>query len=162
MADRTDPKIPANLEAAVKALANLPKIEALTVLMIPPGMEAIVKALNNVPRIEAFKVPQVDLSAFTKLQNDALTAFPAWQRQLTQQLQPIADLQRHLQQISLPSQAIIEQFTEAARRLRFSFEHLVPSPEQLKLFERIAEVDRHKRALDRIGVLPHLSMPFTL
>src|ERR1700737_722779 len=93
IADRPDPKIPANLEAAVKALANVPKIEALTVPMIPPGMEAIVKALNNVPRIEAFKVPQVDLSAFTKLQNDALTAFPAWQRQLTQQLRPIADLQ---------------------------------------------------------------------
>lgn len=118
------------------------------------------KALAKVPNIKPISIPNIDLSAFAKAQANALAVFPQIQKQFAAQLQPWADVQRQLERISLPTQAAIQQMAEAAKRI----EGLIPkpSPEQIRLFEQLAKTDRRKRALDKLGVLPHPSTPFTL
>ncbi|ANW00799.1 hypothetical protein LMTR13_12065 [Bradyrhizobium icense] len=138
------------------------KIEGLVVPRIPPDVEAAFKALRAIPKVEALQVPQVDLSAFTEMRKNALTVFPEWQRQITQQMQPMADLQRQMRQIALPPQSVIDQFNDAAKNFRSSFQFPVPSAEQLEIFKQLSELEVQKRALERIGLLPHRSMPVSL
>jgi hypothetical protein len=127
---------------------------------IPPGLEAAMKALAKVQNVKPISIPDIDLSAFAKAQANALAVFPEIQKQFAAQLQPWADLQRQLERIALPTQAAIQQMAEAAKRI----EGLIPrpSPEQIRLFEQLARTDKRKRALDRLGLLPHPSTPFAL
>lgn len=162
MPDPKFPKIPSNLDAIFKSASQLKKIEGLVVPRIPPGVEAAFKALRAIPKVEALQVPQVDLSAFTEMRKNALTVFPEWQRQITQQMQPMADLQRQMRQIALPPQSVIDQFNDTAKNIRLSFQFLVPSAEQLEIFKQLSELEVQKRALERIGLLPHRSMPVSL
>lgn len=121
------------------------------------------KALARVPNIKPITIPNIDLSAFAKAQANVLAVFPEIQKRFAAQLQPLADFQRQLERISLPTQAAIQQMAEVAKRI----EALIPrpSPEQIRVFEQLARTDRRKRALDRLGVLPHesiLAPPFTI
>jgi hypothetical protein len=162
MPDPKFPKIPSNLDAIFKSASQITKIEGLVAPRIPPGVEAAFKALRAIPKVEALQVPQVDLSAFTEMRKNALTVFPEWQRQIAQQMQPMADLQRQMRQIALPPQSVIDQFNDAAKNIRSSFQFLVPSAEQLEIFKQLSELELQKRALERIGLLPHRSMPVSL
>jgi hypothetical protein len=127
---------------------------------IPPGLEAAMKALAKVPNVKPISIPNIDLSAFAKAQADALAVFPEVQKRFAELAQPWADLQRQMEHIALPTQAAIERMAEAAKRI----EALVPkpTPEQIRLFEQVARADRRKNALERLGLLPHPSTPFTL
>lgn len=162
MPDPKIPKIPSNLDAIFKAASQLKKIEGLMPPSIPPGIEAAFEALRAIPKVEALQVPQVDVSAFTEMRKNALTVFPEWQRQITRQMQPMAHLQRQMRQIALPAQSVIDQFNDAAKNIRSSFQFLVPSAEQLDIFRQLSELEVQKRALERIGLLPHRSMPASL
>ena len=149
MPDPKFPKIPSNLDAIFKAASQLKKIDGLVPPQIPPGVEAAFTALSAIPKVEALQVPQVDLSAFTEIRKNALTVFPEWQRQITRQMQPMADLQRQMRQIALPPQSVIDQFNDAAKNIRSSFQFLVPSAEQLEIFKQLSELEFQKRALDQ-------------
>lgn len=159
MPDPKFPKIPSNLEAIFKTVSQL---KGIVPPKIPPGVEAAFKALNAIPKVEALQVPQVDLSAFTEVQKDALTVFPEWQRQVVQQMQPMADLQRQMQEIALPPQWVLDHIKDAADNIRSSFQFLAPSAEQLESFKHLSELEFQKRALERIGLLPHRTMPVSL
>lgn len=162
MPDPKIPKIPSNLDAIFKAASQLKKIEGFMPPSIPPGIEAAFEALRAIPKVEALQVPQVDVSAFTEMRKNALTVFPEWQRQITRQMQPMVHLQRQMRQIALPAQSVIDQFNDAAKNIRSSFQFLVPSAEQLDIFRQLSELEVQKRALERIGLLPHRSMPASL
>ncbi|MCC8948217.1 hypothetical protein H8A97_24680 [Bradyrhizobium sp. Arg62] len=161
MSDPHFSKMPSNLDAIFKAASQLKKFEGLAVPEIPPGVVAALKAFQALPKVEALQMPQVDLSAFAAMQKNALAVFPEWQRQVSQQMQPMADLQRQMRQIALPPQHVIDQFNDAAKHFR-SVQFLAPTAEQLEIFKQLSELEIQKRALERIGLLPHRSMPVSL
>lgn len=155
------PKVPPNLDAIFEAASQLKKLEGLVIPEMPRGVEEAFKALQALPKVDALQMPQVDLSAFTEMQKNALAVFPEWQKQVNQQMQPMADLQRQMRQIALPPQHVIDQFNDAAKHFR-SVQFLAPTAEQLEIFKQLSELEIQKRALERIGLLPHRSMPASL
>ncbi|MGY4600384.1 hypothetical protein ACVWXL_008130 [Bradyrhizobium sp. GM22.5] len=117
-------------------------------------------ALAKVPNIKPISIPNIDLSAIKKAHANALAVFPEIQKQFAAQQELWTELQRKITQIALPAQATLDRMAELAKRA----EALIPkpSPEQVRLFDQLAKADRRKQALDRLGVLPHPSTPFTL
>src|ERR1044072_5095267 len=97
---KIDPSILADIEAAKKALSNM------------PSKEVIAAALGSMPKIDpqSLNFSQVDLSAFKEMQKNALAVFPEWQKQLTAQLQPLANLEKHFEPFLASAQTIGEQF----------------------------------------------------
>lgn len=134
-----------------------------TELGIPPGVKSAIEAFRSLSKIKPIAFPTIDLTKFAKVQQDALAVFPALQKQMAAQMQPMADLQRQLQNIRLPSQSAFQQMAETAKRMQSVFDRVArPTAQQLRVFAQIAQTELRKRALDRIGLLPHPSTPFAL
>lgn len=125
-----------------------------------PGIESILTTLAKVPSIKLATIPKLDLASLAKVQADALAVFPEIQRSLAQQTKPLVELQRALENAARPSLKTIQRITDNVKRVEALFPR--PSPQQIRLFEQLEKTDRRKRALDRIGLLPHPSTPFAL
>src|SRR5258708_6818831 len=126
---------------------------------ITPAIKAAFEAFSRLQKIPPNSFPTIDLSNFAKHQKDALAVFPEVQKQLAAQTKQFAEFRQALERAVLPTQAAFQQMAETAKRIQSQFQ---PSPETLRVFEEIARTDRRQKALDRIGLLPHPSTPFTL
>jgi uncharacterized coiled-coil protein SlyX len=129
---------------------------------LPPGLKAAIEAMAKVPNIKQITFPTIDLSGLAKAHANAMAVFPELQRQFAAQSQPMTELQRQLANIRFPSDEVMRHMADAAKRMQSLYPSLQPSPEQLRVFEQLAKTDRRKKALDRIGVLPHASTPLAL
>src|SRR5689334_2509615 len=61
--------------------------------LAPTDISAIKQALDSVPKGGLARLPQLDMSAIAKAHADAMTVFPAFQKQLQESLKPLANLQ---------------------------------------------------------------------
>jgi hypothetical protein len=125
---------------------------------LPPGVKAAIEAFSRLSKIPPISIPRIDLSHFAKAHKDALAVFPEIQKHFAAQAEQVAELQRALARIALPTEVALQQLAESAERIESAFQ---PSAETLRIFEQIATTDRRQKALDRIGLLPHPSTPFT-
>jgi hypothetical protein len=105
---------------------------------LPPGLKAAIEAFAKVPNLN-ISFPAIDLSGIVKARENALAAFPEIQRQFAEHSKHVAEVQRQLAKIRLPSEAVMQQMAEAAKRMQSVYGKFPPpSPEQLKLFEQLA------------------------
>lgn len=128
---------------------------------VPPELKAVIDAVAaQVRAVKPISIPRLDLTAFAKAHKDALTLFPEIQKRVAVQIQPLAELQRQLAQISLPTQRFLQDMAENAKRVQA----ILPRPrlEHIRILEQVAKTDRRKRVLDRLNLLPHASTPFAL
>lgn len=126
-------------------------------------MEAIEAFSKSMPDLKNFSFPKIDNSHFDQLQKHALTIFPVIQQRFDVHAPQLAELQRTMQRIALPTLEAQQQLSEAVKGLRASFECIQwPTAEYLKLVQQIAQSERRKQALDRIGLLPHSSTPWDM
>ncbi len=131
---------------------------------IPPGtMEAIEAFRKNVPDLKSITFPKIDTSQFEKIREDAMAVFPAFQRQFDAYAPQLAELQRKMQRIELVPPHVVKQLQEAAKTWQSTLAKIPPiTAEFQRLVEQIAVTEQRKRALDRIGLLPHASTPFEM
>lgn len=130
---------------------------------LPHDLKAALEAVAKLPDFSKINLPTVDLARIAMAHHGALAVFPEVQQRLAAQLQPMAELQSRLAKIALPSQAAIERLAETAKNLQSFYSNLPRiAPQQIRLFEQFARADRRKAALERIGVLPHASTPFSI
>jgi hypothetical protein len=123
-------------------------------------IEAATRAKEAMKAFER-SMPKIDLSTFN-IQHNTLAVFPEWEKQFTKHVQPLKDLQRQLEQVSEPARRIMEDWAEASRTLRQSFNGFMPSSELSEQWNELAKAGRQKHTLEQIGVLPHTSTPLSL
>jgi len=134
------------------------------VFQIPPGtIEAIEAFRKNAPDLKSISIPKIDTSQLEKIRKDATAIFPAFQQQFELYAPQLAELQRTMHRTELVPQHVVKQLGEATKTWQSTFAKIPPlTAEFQRVVEQIAITERRKRALGRIGLLPHASTPFTM